>query len=38
MPSTDDLTTLYPIPQPKFSYSQDFLQKNIHFTTNPGLI
>jgi DNA polymerase II small subunit/DNA polymerase delta subunit B len=38
MPSTDDLATYYPIPQPKFSYSQDFLQKNMHFTSNPGFI
>ena len=38
MPSTEDLISYYPIPQPKFSIFKEFLQKNMHFTTNPGII
>lgn len=38
MPSTDDLTSLYPVPQPKYSFSQELLQNNLLFTSNPGII
>ena len=36
MPSSDDLVTYYPIPQPK--YELDLRLKNLHFTSNPGSI
>ena len=37
MPATDDLTTYYPIPQPKHTFfSPSF--KNVRFTSNPGTI
>jgi len=38
MPSCDDLTNYYPMPQPKHPFwSQVFLQ-NVHFTSSPGFI
>ena len=36
MPSSDDLVTYYPLPQPK--YELDLRLKNLHFTSNPGSV
>lgn len=36
VPSTDDLTNLYPIPQPK--YKRSLQVEGMHYTSNPGLI
>lgn len=41
MPSTDDLNSLYPIPQPKFHFWNEQVcrnEKTIHFTSNPGFL
>lgn len=35
MPSTDDLVSLHPIPQPKYSFPGDE-DRRVHFTSNPG--
>lgn len=36
MPSTEDLISLYPIPQPKYPYDVQLSSKKIHYTSNPG--
>lgn len=38
MPSTEDLTNFYPVPQPKYSHEQQLSTKLTHFTSNPGFI
>jgi hypothetical protein len=38
LPSTDDLTNYYPIPQPKHPLWNQVFLKNVHFTSNPGFI
>ena len=38
LPSTDDLTNYYPIPQPKHPLWTQVFLKNVHFTSNPGFI
>lgn len=38
VPSTEDLTNLYPIPQPKYDITLQVESKKMHYTSNPGLI
>lgn len=36
MPSTDDLTNYYPMPQPKDTFADQVYLKNIQLTSNPA--
>jgi len=38
VPSTDDLTNIYPIPQPKYNRSLQVEGKRMHYTSNPGVM
>jgi hypothetical protein len=38
VPSVEDLTNNYPIPQPRYTKSRSLDEDNIHFTSNPGLL
>lgn len=38
VPSTDDLTNIYPIPQPKYNRNLQVEGKKMHYTSNPGIM
>jgi len=38
VPSTEDITNYYPIPQPAYSHSSEVYSKTTQFTSNPGYI
>lgn len=38
MPSTEDINSLYPIPQPRYNRSLHVEGKKLHYTSNPGLV
>lgn len=38
VPSTDDITNIYPIPQPKYNRNLQVEGKKVHYTSNPGIM
>ena len=38
VPSTEDITNMYPIPQPAYSHNLVLEDKKLHYTSNPGIM